>query len=919
MPGNAFRPAEEHVLHGRERERRAIRSILEDARSARGRALVLRGETGIGKSTLLKYAQRRAAGMRLLSCSGLESESELAFSGLQHLVAPLLDEIDGLPPSQAEALRAALGMSELPVTEFVVSAAVCSLLSYSARGTPLLVVVDDAQWLDRATLGALYFTARRIATEPIALLFGMGEAEQHEREARDLPTMLLTGLSDEAADDLLDELGWNAPARDSLITATGGNPLALRELTRLGAPEQLVGDALLLGTVPLSERLRTAFIQRMEGLPAKARALLLVVAVEETGRLGVVLGACARLGIDAGVLDSVLRGYDQLEITERWVRFRHSLMRSAAYHKASLRMRSKAHAAVAEELTDRGESDRASWHRAMAAVEPDEELATALERSADTAERRGGSAAVVSVLQRAAKLSTDPEGRTRRTASAAYAAWQSGQPDLARALTTEVMTAPTDMHARVGLTRLLGLIDLDSNDPAVACAQFVRGAQEVAEHNPEEALTLLFLAVDGGYLSGRIEDAGRAARLMTELDCGPDYRLLAERMCAALEGRLPLEGTTPRELLDAAPALPTPDDEIRFLWVMAMSWLGPHQRQAREFGLAACRTFRLKGVASVLPVMLNWVADTEYHLGLWRDGQAHAEEAVRLARDTGQRNRMADGLALLARFASVRGDWDGCRDHADAALETALVLRNRAAAAHVSWALGLADLARGRDADAYRRLSSIRSEGSPYANSKVAALVHPDLVEAAVRCGHSDIAEVLLSEVREGCRGTTARWRKLHLHMCRALVEESGADFATATGADLGEDRPFDRARAALLHGEWLRRNRRQAEARWQLQQAAELFDSLGAAPWSERARGQLRAARGALLRTADPAVLTRQEKQIAGMAATGMTNKEIAAQLSVSPRTVSHHLYKLFPKLGISSRAQLRGLDLESAPTQDG
>lgn len=433
-------------MHGRHGEREAVARLLTDARSGRGGVLVLRGEAGIGKSSLLRHAAETATApepMRVLTCAGVESEVEHAFSGLLGLLRPVLDHLDALPGVQAEALRGALGLTDSPASDFLVSAAVLTLLAAVAADRPLLVTVDDLQWLDRASAAALLFAARRLAGEPVAMLLAVREPESSQVNTAGLTELVLHGLPPEDAARLLDAYGWTLPARqrDALVAATGGNPLALIELARLDGPERALPDLAMTGTLPVSARVRAAFLRQVEALSADGRAALLVAAAEESGNAGTVLGAAARLGLPADALDPAERS-GLVRLTGVEIRFRHPLIRSAVYADASFDRRRATHLAIAAYLGAAGEEDQATWHLAVATTVPDEKIAAALERGADAARRRGGAAAAISVLRQAARLSESPADRCRRTVTAAFVALDAGRPGLARTLADQVMAEP---------------------------------------------------------------------------------------------------------------------------------------------------------------------------------------------------------------------------------------------------------------------------------------------------------------------------------------------------------------------------------------------------------------------------------------------------------------------------------------------
>ncbi|MGN9845663.1 AAA family ATPase [Nonomuraea sp. H19] len=898
-------------MYGRRAEQCAIAGLLAEAHAGNGGALVLRGEAGIGKSTLLRHAADLAAhprGMRVLRCAGVESEIEQAFSGLHQLLRPLLDRLDALPAAQAEALRGALGITDSSASDFVVSAAVIALLAEAATRQPVLVVVDDLQWLDRASASALLFAARRLGTEPIATLFAVRNPEPTAVDTTDLPELQLGGLPTQDAARLLAERGWVLPSHllESVLRATGGNPLALAELADLAERDHLIEDLAMSGTVPVSARVRRAFLRQVHALPTDCRDLLLVAAAEEIGHADTVLGAAARLDLRADGLEAANRS-GLIELADGGLRFRHPLIRSAVYADASFESRSAAHRAIAAQLDADGETDRATWHRAVVATVPDEELASALERSADAVRRRGGEAATASVLQRAARLSTTSDGRRRRIVTAAFAALDSGQLGLARTLVEEVMA---ESVPAVTLAQMNGTIELYDGDPAVAYFYLMRCAELMALTDPEEAAWTLTLASNAAFHAGDLDASALATTRIAELDCDQMTHRAARGLA---EGTL--TGSALWELPSALERSQPGGGGRPWMWAAAIGWLGPDPHEACRLAEVAGQRLRALGSSASLTELLFYQADLEFRLGRWSEGIAHAEEGLRFTHETGQRGLRANLLAILARFAAVRGDGAECRKYAERALAIAVPLRQRVASAMATAALGLLAMAEGNPQEACARLAEVDTPGSRYGHQYIALSTVADLVEAAVRSDQPHLATAAVERFVALAEQRTA-WVRARLHLCRALLAEDEAaehHYRLALVPDDVADRPFNQARAALLYGQWLRRNRRRADARTQLRIAVALFDSLGAVPWAQRARTELRATGGAAHEEGSDAaaLLTPQKLEVAQLAANGLSNREIGERLSLSPRTVGSHLYRLFPKLGISARSQLRDVDL--------
>ncbi|TQJ05755.1 AAA ATPase-like protein [Amycolatopsis cihanbeyliensis] len=858
------------------------------------------GEAGAGKSALLAEAAGEASGLTVLTCTGVESEGELAFAGLHQVLAPVASGLDALPADQAEALRCALGRSAGSASDYLVSAGALALLGVAAVDRAVLVVVDDAQWLDHASMGALTFAARRVSDAGIAMLFGVRSADGHALGRAGLPEVRLGGLDPDSGAKLLADRGWLPPPAvgAALITATGGNPLALVELARVRSRRALVDEALVQGTVPVGARLRGWFTVQVDRLPRLSRNLLVVAAAEETGSLVTVLGAAGRLGLPASAL-SAAEAEGLVDVAGGTLRFRHPLIRSASYTASSWQFRTAAHGAIAEVLEADGAWERATWHRASAEPGQDEGLATALEAAATTAGGRGGIATAAVLLRRAARLSTTAEGRASRLAAAAHAAWKSGQVDLGRELLSEAPANPPGA-AGVLVARSRGLIEIAEGDPAAAFAQLSRGA-DLAGDDTKQVVGLLFMAVSAAYHAGRFDDAVGAARRIA----GSGFRDHGRWLESALDGTLTPDDADPWRILDAGADLPGEQDAHRWLWPLVITWLGPRPRLAREFGELAHERLRATGMLTILTMISPWLADLAHQLGRWREADELAREGLRFAVDNGQRTIETCLAGMLARFAALRGERPETMSPA---------LGNHAAGAELTWALGLWALAEGDYPQSADRLAALTEPGSACEHTWTVRRAAADIVEALVRAERTGEAEEVVATFAPWAERSTLPWAHAQLHRSRALLATDGSaakhfDESAKYLADL----PFERARVALLHGEWLRRSRRQREAARHLRLATELYTQLGAHRWAMIAAAQLRAAGASSARRSSPGIpgLTPQELQIVRLAGQGLTNREIGTRLFLSPRTVGYHLHKLFPKLGVANRAQLRDLDL--------
>ena len=484
------------MLCGRDAERARIGEVLDGARASRSAALVITGEPGVGKSALLEDARDQAGDMCVLGGSGVESEAQLPFAALQQILRPILGLVETLPRPQAAAIRGALGLEAAGSDDrFLVSLAVLSLLAEAAEARPLLCLVDDAHWLDDASADALVFAARRLEAEGIAMLFAARESDVRRFEAPGLPWLQLGGLDQAAARTLIDRDGvaLSSEARERLVVETGGNPLALLELSSTMTEEQLSGAEAMLAPVPVSERVESAFLARARRLPDATQTLLLVAAADDTGAVATVVRAAAKLGVPAAALDGVEEaGLANVRGTR--LEFRHPLVRSAVYQAAPPSQRRAVHQALASALTGEGEADRRAWHRAAGSAEPDPSVGEELEHAGERARQRSGFAAASLAFERAASLTSDEEPRARRLTAAAECAWLAGRVERAQRLLEAARPLVSESIQRADIDRFLGLIEMTRGVPADACVLLIRAAREVAPSDEERALQLLNLA-----------------------------------------------------------------------------------------------------------------------------------------------------------------------------------------------------------------------------------------------------------------------------------------------------------------------------------------------------------------------------------------------------------------------------------------
>ncbi|MFJ4666685.1 helix-turn-helix transcriptional regulator [Kitasatospora purpeofusca] len=924
------------MLYGRERERAAVDALLDGARGGRSGVLLLRGEPGIGKTAVLEYAVAAAGdGFRVVRATGVEYEAELPFAGLSLLLSSGLDRLDALPGPQRRSLEGAFGLGEPAggADRLLTGLATLGLLAELASEQPLLCVVDDVQWLDRSSLDALLIAARRLQAEGVALLLaardtgageGAGGAEVGVGDGgparpgtaagplAGLPELRLTGLAEPDAVRLLDDRSGAArtgpaltgPARRRLLAEAAGNPLALVELPSTEAD-------LASGGLALTSRLRIAFHGQVTGLPPATQTLLLVAAAEENGELDVVLAAAAELGAGADALEPAERAGLVAVGADRRFAFRHPLLRAAVLQRAPLQQRLAAHRALGEALE---EGDRRTWHLALAATAPDAGLADALERTAARAEARGAHGGAAAAYERAAGLTPDRDGATRRLVLAAEAATEEGKLELAEALADRAGARTDSVFAHALL------------DQVRAVAHFWRGAYPAAyrllldaaatDIEPAHAARMLLQAFHAAWYVGE-EPVATVLDRLAALPLGADEPLapLARHLPAAV---LPALGRPAGSLPDvrataAAARKAGAESPVDLVQLCGATLVLGRDHETLELAAELTAEARAKGTVGVLPTLQFFLAEAELFHGRHRDAEVTATEGLALARDTGQAQWTSQLASLLACAAALAGADERCAELAAAAL----VPGSAAPAAGepwAHWALALLDLGRGRAAAAADRLHTLTT--GPYRHHVGATRAVPDLVEAAVRLGEPERAAEPYERFARWAAAAGTPWAEALRLRCQALLgPDELAESAYRAALDLheGAHRPFERARTALLYGEWLRRERRRTDARPHLGAALEVFERLGAEPWADRARTELTAtgtaapapaaAEGALT------VLTPQELQIARLAARGLTNRDIAAQLFLSPRTVGHHLYKAYPKLGIASRTELAAL----------
>ncbi|WP_372594194.1 AAA family ATPase [Actinotalea sp.] len=905
------------MLHGREAERASLAAVVDGAREGRAGALVLHGEPGSGKTALLDDVVVGAGGLRVLRVQGLESESPIAFGALHRLLRPVLGRLDGLPHPQARALGIALGQRDGGRADpFLVGLATLSVLTDAADDLPVLVVVDDAHWLDPASADALLFAARRLGADHLALLFAVRDDAARTVAHDGVPSLRVGPLDETAARSLLRESTGADVAddvADLLLRRSGGNALALVELCTALSPGQLAGAEPTPPHLPLTADLERVFLDRARRLPPQVQSFLLLVAADDSGRIGTVRRAAALLGLDESVAGAaeasglVVADGDHLRV-------RHPLVRSAIYQAATGSDRRAAHRALAASLDGRGEPDRQAWHGAAAAEGPDEALAATLADAGARAEMHGGFVSAADAYERAAELTIDVETRAARCFAAARNAWACAQPARARALATAARDQTHDPRLRADVERLRGRIEVNVGSAAVAHRIFVAAAVASAEVAPERALDLAVaasgLAAYGGDSGTPLPPGAIGAGPVADDDpATATARRLLVAMTAATQGDWPAALAGLREAVDGAPA-DAPPDLLAHLGQAALH-IGDDLAAQRCF-TAMLGAAREAGAGMTVLYALPRLAFPLLVQGQWSAARALADEARALSAGAGQGALSATPVAVLALLAAHRGDevHDELIIELDDLMERhPLGILSGPTQDLRRWAVGTRA---GHAGDAGAALHQLARMEVP-ALTRMAAV---DRIDAAVRAGDRERAEAWVEELVPVAEGTRWPWADGVVDHGRALLA-SGEDatrlYESAVAHFERAGRPFDLARAHLAFGEHLRRSQRRVEARPRLRRALEIFEDLRAEPLRTRAARELRAS-GETARKRDVSTLVRltpMELQVAQLVSQGLSNKEVAARCWVSPRTVAFHLRNCFAKTGVASRGELAQLDL--------
>jgi DNA-binding CsgD family transcriptional regulator len=904
VPGLTDRRAECDVL-GR---------LVAAVRAGESRALVVHGEPGVGKTALLEYLAGQASGCRVAHAGGVQSEMELAFAVLHQLCAPMLDRLERLPAPQRDALRTAFGLSAGPAPDrFLIGLAALGLLSEMAGERPLVCIVDDEQWLDSASAQVLAFVARRLGAESVGLVFG---ARVPTGDLAGLPELVIGGLREDDARALLDSAltgPLDARVRDQIVAEAHGNPLALLELPRGWTATELAGGFGLPGAVPLAGRIEESFRRQLGALPAQPRHLLQLAAAEPTGDPVLVWRAAGRLGICAEAAGpAVEAGLAEFGVR---VRFRHPLVRSAAYRSAPADDLREIHAALAEVTDPASDPDRLTWHRAAATAAPDESVATELERSAGRAQARGGLSAAAAFLERAMMLTPDPGRRADRAIVAAEAKHQAGAPDVAAELLVMAEAGPLEELARARISLLRGQMAFSAGNSSDTPRLLIDAARRFEALDTRLARETYLEALSAALLGHRTNQIGtleiaRAARGATAAppsdSRAPDLLLegMATLITDGYETGVPAVQRALSVFRDGD--LPI-GEQLRWLFVATRCAIDIWDDESwRDLAIRQVELARAVGALSLLPFAITQRFGMHLHAGEFATVAQLVDEfsVLKEATATGLpdfgtmilaawQGRSREAFRLIDEFItdmSERGQGYGV----SLPYYTASVLYN--------------GLGRYADAMASAELASEQRDDLAFANLALA-----ELIEAAVRGGQPERAAAAMGRLTELTLPSGTAWGLGVAARSRALLSEGDEAerlYREAIGHLSAAPARTELARAHLLYGEWLRRQRRRREAREQLRTARDMLEAMGMDAFAERARRELRAtgetARKRAAAAARDEELTAQEAHIARLAREGLSNPEIGSRLFISARTVQYHLGNIFAKLGIASRSQL-------------
>ena len=909
------------TLLGRENEITTLERLLADARIGHSGVAVIEGEAGIGKSAILDRLEEIADGMDVARAAGVEPEMDIPYSGLHQLLMPFLEGIQRIPGPHRDALQSAFGLDRgSPGDRFFIGMAVLALLSDAAMKNPVLCVVDDAHRLDPASLDALGFTARRMVADRLAMIFAVREEDPRSVALQGLARLELHGLAQHPALELLDvtvDGTLDGAVAHRIVAETRGNPLALTELARELSPEQLSGSEPIPDLMPLGTGLEDIYVARIRALPDRVQTQLLLAAADPSGDLALISRAAEELGIRGEPFELAPEIAGFLEFKPA-VRFRHPLMRAAAYYAATEPERREAHQALASASEPPADSDRRAWHLAAAVIAPDESIAAELEASAERARSRGGWSSSAAFLERAAELTPDAARRALRRLAGAHARLLAGEPAAARMALKQAVPFLPDAVTQARAMRLEGMIALALGTPANAATTLLGAAQLFAAHHDARASrhTLLH-AFEAAQVSGSFADGevGRVLDAARAVSVAPATRTVGD---ALLDGFATLErdgdATGVPELAaalaEAAADKPMTDEELSWLqvaWTAAAELYDDRRWQTITSRWA--RAARIRGPLVALRPILGRFPYFDVITGRFAAAERGFDEARELANASGEASLHTGYTAAELTIRAWRGQEAESRAATGNVIAELTGLGRGAGIRLVHLATAVLELGLRNYSDALRAALKASADD----RSLLQLNVEPELIEAAVRCGDLEAARAALDVLSARARASGTDWGKGMMLRCQALLATppEAEELLVAAVEHLSRTLIVPQlARTHLLYGEWLRRQRRRRDARSQLRTAFDMLEELGAAGFAERARIELQACGEHVRRRAVETIdeLTPQEEQIARLASDGASNVDIASQLFISVPTVAYHLQKAYRKLGIGKRASLAG-----------
>ncbi len=922
------------MLHGRDVELTRLLTLIKDARGGTAGSIVVHGEPGVGKSALLAEALSTVSDVRVLRTQGLESESPLAFAALHRLLRPVLDLVERLPEPQARALGVAFGHEVGTAEPFLVAVATLSMLTEAAEEQALVCVIDDAHWLDSASTDALLFATRRLEADPVAMVFAARDTDGRTFAPDGVPSLRLEGLDAVSVRALLAE---NAPVvvatevTDRLLAETGGNPLALVELPTGLTDAQLAGAAPLPSQLMLTAGVERVFLERSRRLTAAAQTLILVAVADDTGQLATIQRAAAALRVPPDAVAEAERS-GLLAIRGDTVTVRHPLVRSAVYQAATANERREVHGALAEVLNSLEDSDRATWHRAAAVDGPDENLVAALAQVGARAERRGGYRAAADALERAADLSADPLTKAALQLAAARNAWASGQTARSSRLLSSARGRADEPLLLADIDRLRGRIAVNVGSAADAHRIFTQAAEQVAMHEPVRALEMAVAAAVAR--SHGIDSGARLPADTINVDASPHdtprTRCLKHLLASTRHDIAGDRGSAFDELHAAQETALGAADTLADLDLLgnlanAALHLGDDDAH-RHFYALMLSTARENGDGMAVLYALQRLPFSQYVGGQWAALRNSSEEAVTLGHSVGQIAVTAAPRAWLTLLSALEGrpDYDERLSSLEAlvAAHPPVGILARPVEDLTRWAKGIRSLLAGDAHGALHQFRQLAAASSPMHLSALTLMSAQDRIDAAVRSDDRRQALAWVEDLDAFAAGTNLPWARAAALFGRARFSEHDDVnegnrviqlFETSLIHHEAANRPYDRARVQLAFGEFLRRHQRRVDARVQLRAALETFEDLHSGQFAERASQELRAS-GETARKRDPSTalnLTPMELKVAELVSQGLSNKDVAGQCWVSPRTVAFHLRNVFTKTGVTSRGELAHLDL--------